>query len=618
MPTMGGEGFDAGMNPGRLRVNLVAAWAAVQLLKLLVAARLPLFVDEAFYAWEARHPAWAYSDLPGLTAWLAHLGLLGGDSPLALRLPFIVLGATVPWLVWCIARRVADEARALDAAWLALLMPLSGWLGVLAVPDVALVVASLLCAEAVLALRERVTTARATRLALGLAVGALAHYRFGLVLLAGGVAITCDPRARAWLRHPLAWLALALGALAWAPALHWNLANAEAGLRFHLVDRNPWQMHAGGLAWLPVQALLVTPPLLVALLVGSGAALRQAGGLRLLAIAGVIAAPALLPLAFFVDAERVSFHWPLGGWLLLLPLAAIAMARWASRWRVLVFMTLALGLLATTAFLAAASSASMRAHLADSRLYPADVAGGPAILADARGWPRDRPWIAGDFELAAQLAFADPARDIRVLDSPLNRKHGRAVQLALWGVDRLPATGPVLLAIEDSATPMKHRLVHYHALCSRFGPLPPARVVSADQGRKRYFVYLLDLPASPGPCIAPALSYIDAPAPRQAVSRRVEASGWAFKEGVGLRRVEVLVDGRAVARAAYGAPMPGVAAYWRVSTDPHHPRVGWRASLDLRGLPAGRHWMGLRLHGADGSVEDSPQQSFRLGDQGSR
>lgn len=615
---MGGEGFDAGMKSGRLRVNLVAAWAAVQLLKLVFAARLPLFVDEAFYAWEARHPAWAYSDLPGLTAWLAHMGLFGGDSTLALRLPFLVLGATVPWLVWRIARRVTDEARALEAAWLALLMPLSGWLGLLAVPDVALVVASLVCADAVLAMRERVTAARASWLALGLGLGALAHYRFGLVLLAGGVAIACDPRARALLRHPLAWLALGLGALAWIPALHWNLANAEAGLRFHLVDRNPWQLHAGGLAWLPVQVLLVTPPLLLALLAGSARALRQPGGRRLLAIAGGIAAPALLPLAFFVDAERVSFHWPLGGWLLLLPLAAIAIARWASRWRVLLFVTLALGFFATMAFLAAASSQTMRAQLADSRLYPADVAGWPEVLADARGWPRDRPWIAGDFELAAQLAFADPDRDIRVLDSPLNRKHGRAAQLALWGVDRLPADGPALLAIEDSATPMKHRLAQYHALCSRFGPLPPARVVSADHGRKRYFVYALDLPASPGPCIAPALSYIDAPAPRESVTRRVEASGWAFKEGVGLTRVEVLVNGQVVARAAYGASMPGVAAYWRISTDPHHPRVGWRASLDLRGLPAGRHWMGLRLHGADGSVEDSPQQSFRLGDQGSR
>ena len=58
----------------------LALWAAVCLLKLLVAARLPLFVDEAFYWQEGRHLAAAYSDLPGLTAWLARLGTeLGGS-----------------------------------------------------------------------------------------------------------------------------------------------------------------------------------------------------------------------------------------------------------------------------------------------------------------------------------------------------------------------------------------------------------------------------------------------------------------------------------------------------------------------------------------------------------
>src|SRR5690606_3698918 len=48
-------------------------FAVVFAIKLLVAARLPLFVDEAFYWLEGQHLAPAYSDLPGLTAWLARL-----------------------------------------------------------------------------------------------------------------------------------------------------------------------------------------------------------------------------------------------------------------------------------------------------------------------------------------------------------------------------------------------------------------------------------------------------------------------------------------------------------------------------------------------------------------
>ena len=93
-------------------------WAGVLLLKLLLATRLPLFVDEAFYWQEGRHLAAAYSDLPGLTAWLARLGTtLGGTHPLALRVPFLALGAAVPWLLVSITRRaVASGDAAQDAS----------------------------------------------------------------------------------------------------------------------------------------------------------------------------------------------------------------------------------------------------------------------------------------------------------------------------------------------------------------------------------------------------------------------------------------------------------------------------------------------------------------------
>ena len=61
----------------------IGLWLALLVLKLALAARLPLFVDEAFYWQEGRHLAWAYSDLPGLAAWLARIGDALGDGTLA-------------------------------------------------------------------------------------------------------------------------------------------------------------------------------------------------------------------------------------------------------------------------------------------------------------------------------------------------------------------------------------------------------------------------------------------------------------------------------------------------------------------------------------------------------
>ena len=126
----------------------IALWSAIVLARLLVAARLPLFVDEAFYWQEGRHLAWAYSDLPGLTAWLARIGDALGDGTLSLRLPFLVIAAAIPWLVVRMTAREFDAKSGWHAGSLALLLPLAGTLGLLALPDVPLLFATALCLDA--------------------------------------------------------------------------------------------------------------------------------------------------------------------------------------------------------------------------------------------------------------------------------------------------------------------------------------------------------------------------------------------------------------------------------------------------------------------------------------
>ena len=82
--------------------------------------------------------------------------------------------------------------------------------------------------------------------------------------------------------------------------------------------------------------------------------------------------------------------------------------------------------------------------------------------------------------------------------------------------------------------------------------------------------------------------------------------------GAGIARVEVTLDGIVVAEADYGQSMPHVAAYWRISPDPAHPNVGFHARIDTGPLGAGRHWLGLVLHGRDGSVEPWAEQQIRI------
>ena len=124
----------------------IGLWVLLLLTKLVLAAHLPLFVDEAFYWQEGQHLAWAYSDLPGLTAWLTRLGVaIGGDNTLALRAPFLLIAALLPWLVARITAREYDAVQGWQAGIFAMLLPLAGTLGLLAVPDAAMTFATLLC-----------------------------------------------------------------------------------------------------------------------------------------------------------------------------------------------------------------------------------------------------------------------------------------------------------------------------------------------------------------------------------------------------------------------------------------------------------------------------------------
>src|SRR5690606_24669202 len=127
------------------RAIFVALWCALLLLKAAVAVRLPLFVDEAVYWQESRHLAWAYSDLPGLTAWLIRIGTWAfGGGTLSLRMPFLLLASLVPWRVVRITAREVGEREGWVAGIAALLLPLSGTLGLMALPDTAMVLAALM------------------------------------------------------------------------------------------------------------------------------------------------------------------------------------------------------------------------------------------------------------------------------------------------------------------------------------------------------------------------------------------------------------------------------------------------------------------------------------------
>ena len=93
-------------------------------LRLAVAALLPLGIDESYTAVVARGLSLSYFDHPPAVFWLAHAAAaIGGESPLAMRWPFVMLFAITSWLLFQLTSRLFNSRAGVWAVLAAQLIP---------------------------------------------------------------------------------------------------------------------------------------------------------------------------------------------------------------------------------------------------------------------------------------------------------------------------------------------------------------------------------------------------------------------------------------------------------------------------------------------------------------
>ncbi|HST26997.1 MAG TPA: glycosyltransferase family 39 protein [Rudaea sp.] len=499
---------DAGGVPQRerrWRTAFWAAWAVLLVVKIVLAAQLAPFGDEAWYWQESRHLAFGYSDLPPLTAWMiAASEWIFGHGALAMRAPFLILGALLPLLIVRIATRLSGESDGWRAGMLAMGLPLLGTLGIFALPDVPLTFASALALDAI----ERAARTRKWRdwilLGIALAFAWLAHYRAAMLLAAGLAFFALTPRGRSLWRDPGLWLALAIMCLGIVPTLVFNATHAWAALDFQLVQRNPWHFHADALVQPLEQALVCTPLFYGMSLWALWRTWKRRGENApwdLLLCCAAVPILAYFVLGLFADDTRFRAHWSLPGYLpLLIVLPALLREAQPSRWlRVSTFVLLILGSSVAFAYLGMAAIPGGADVLAKMKAFPQQFVGWREAATQTRALLAQPQFdhsilVADNFMLAAELDFAlDGARPVYTLDHPINVKHGRAPQLAIWQRDETALRGmanpPVLLVVEPGARRERERAAWLETLCSRVANLAPIARLDRYNGRKRYRWY---------------------------------------------------------------------------------------------------------------------------------
>ena len=392
--------------------NWLIALLALTLLRLWLAAVIPLSPDEAYYWVWSRTLQPGYLDHPPMVAlWIAAGTALAGETAFGIRLlaPLsVALGSVL------LAHAAEDLFPGRGAGpWAAALLNATLFVGIGAAtmtPDTPLVffwVVSLWS----LARLHRTGDGR-WWLAVGAAAGAALASKYTAILLGLGIVLwlLADTSARAWLARWHLWAGGALAALVFAPVIAWNAAHgwasfAKQGGRTAASGSDSWrwlfELVAG-------QVALATPLVWLLCTFGTLAALRawrsEGSAARLIAF---LVVPAGALFLWQATGGRVQGNWP----AILYPGAAIAAAALLGPgWRWLRWPAVGVG----GAITAAVVLQSLAAPLPLAR-------GEDPTLARLGGWPEfvveveaARQRVGADFVaaeeygLAAQLAFRLP------------------------------------------------------------------------------------------------------------------------------------------------------------------------------------------------------------------
>jgi len=402
----------------RPTATVAAALVLLTIVRLALAASLPLAPDEAYYWVWSRALAAGYFDHPPMVAlWIRAGTWVVGDTVLGVRLLGPLSAALGSLALWDAANRLLPGGNAgLIAVLLVNATVLVGAGAILATPDSPLLFFWMLGLWAMA--RIIAGGSGAWWLAAGLFVGLAVASKYTAVLLGLGIAMWLLVAGRAWLRRPAPYAGAALAWATVAPVLWWNATHGWASF-----------LRQGGRvgAWTPERApqylaellggqmALATPLIFLLLIAGIALAVRSAWhsrdpGWSLLAFLTMIPALVFVQHAF---GDRVQANWP----AIVYPAAAVAAAGLNGRfWQRLLFPAIALGLLMTAAVYVQAAFAPL--SLPAKRDPIALQTSGWKDLAAAVDLARRRSgagFVAADnYGVAAELAWTLP-RNIPVI-----------------------------------------------------------------------------------------------------------------------------------------------------------------------------------------------------------
>jgi 4-amino-4-deoxy-L-arabinose transferase-like glycosyltransferase len=464
---------------------VLLASGVLAVLRLLYAAHVELAPQEAYYWQYARHLDLSYFDHPPMCAWLIALSTrLLGDTELGVRLPAVLSGTALTWLLYSLGARLYSPAVGALTALAANATVLFGLGAVVMTPDVPLVLfwAAALRVLCELVLPDGKGPGRGSFrwYLLGALCGLALLSKYTAALLPPQILLTALllPRGRAALRTPHPYLALALALAVFSPVILWNARHAWASFAFQTQGRldsvHGFQPHLVG-RYLGLQAVAVGPLLYPALLLTAALLVRRSlqGEPRALLLC-IASLPGLVIFSGVSPWHWVKMNWVAPAYLGVMVAAA---AGWCESRRgraglrygllsvgvgaVLVLGMYLMPLCPFIPFQERDNLVSGWRELASHVQRYREQAGEPEPL--VVGW---------GYKTASELAFYLP-RHPETQSDPALGSEGLAYDF--W-LDRVDSGGTDALVVSDERQPLRDAAVRLQAHCEQVRELPPVTV----------------------------------------------------------------------------------------------------------------------------------------------
>jgi 4-amino-4-deoxy-L-arabinose transferase-like glycosyltransferase len=409
--------MQARMKPAVLVIVIACAF------RLVFASFTGLGIDESYMVAASHRFTASYFDHPLASWWLelASRRLFDGQSPIIVRLPFVILSAVSSWLLYALTNRLFGGNSGFWAVVAYSISPVfSLAFGCWVLPDgpldaALLAFAYVTCRAAGIGALPAPKYWLAAGFFAGLAM--LSKYNAALTIAGAAMFLLSDPHSRPAIRRWELWAGLIIAVLLFTPVMFWNAAHGwqsfayqsgrATGLRLHpLAPLTIW----GGEAlfvlpwlWLPMIFLLIRA-------LSRGPAQRPSWFLAMLAVIPII----LFAVIGIWSSTKILYHWATPGYLLLLPL----LGDWASRrgaWVRQIALFSAALLAGASLLIAAELTLGFIPHL--DRLFPP----GKSPLLQAVDWTSIRGQIpAGDAVAAlrwydaGKIGYALPGTQVTV------------------------------------------------------------------------------------------------------------------------------------------------------------------------------------------------------------